>query len=102
MAQLGDGLAANAVGVTRNMVERFVDLARQRLGTVIAVRLAAHAIDLLHNVSGMHALPPGLGPRPVLGDVHTMTQHIILSTTGFETAGRLLLGLDPDSAIMAF
>ena len=33
-------------------------------------------------------------------DVHTMTQHIILSTGRFEIAGRVLMGLDPASPII--
>jgi Acyl-CoA dehydrogenase, C-terminal domain len=28
-------------------------------------------------------------------DVHTMTQHIVLSPARFEIAGRVLLGLEP-------
>lgn len=159
-AQLGGGLAANAVGAARNMIRRFtdlatakiptggnfsllaqrapaqlalgeahglyqaahavlmqtmedtwargvarepfadVDLARQRLGTVTAVRLAAQAIDLLHDVSGMNAVARDSVLERCWRDVHTMTQHVVLSTARFETAGRVLLGLDPDSPII--
>jgi indole-3-acetate monooxygenase len=33
-------------------------------------------------------------------DIHTMTQHIILSPARFEIAGRALLGLDPGSPVI--
>jgi indole-3-acetate monooxygenase len=159
-AQLGGGLAANAVGAARNMIERFIELAaakvpaggnftplaerspaqvavgeaqglyqaaravlmstsneiwargvarepfgnevlaRHRLGSVTAVRLAAHAIDLLHDVAGMSAVASDTVLDRCWRDVHTMTQHIILSTARFEIAGRVLLGLDPASPVI--
>jgi alkylation response protein AidB-like acyl-CoA dehydrogenase len=159
-AQLGAGLAANAVGAARNMIERFTNLAatkiptggnfsrlaerppaqialgeaqglyqaaravlaetvrsnwergvarlpfdndvlaRQRLGTVTAVRLAAHAIDLLHDAAGMNAVARDSVLDRCWRDVHTITQHIILSPARFEIAGRVLMGLDPQSPII--
>jgi alkylation response protein AidB-like acyl-CoA dehydrogenase len=33
-------------------------------------------------------------------DLHTMTQHIILSPARYEIAGRVLLGLDPGSPVI--
>jgi indole-3-acetate monooxygenase len=159
-AQLGAGLAANAVGAARNMIERFTDLAatkvptggnfsrlaerppaqialaealglyqaaravlaetvrsnwergvarlafdndvlaRQRLGTVTAVRLAAQAIDLLHDAAGMNAVARDSVLDRCWRDVHTITQHIILSPARFEIAGRVLMGLDPQSPVI--
>jgi alkylation response protein AidB-like acyl-CoA dehydrogenase len=154
-AQLGGGLAANAVGAARNMIGRFTelaatkvpaggnfsslaerapaqialgeaqglyqaaravllrtidatweqgvagrpfddrDLAHQRVGTVTAVRLAAQAIDLLHDAAGMNAVAADSVLDRCWRDVHTMTQHIILNPARFEVVGRVLLGLDP-------
>jgi alkylation response protein AidB-like acyl-CoA dehydrogenase len=88
-----------ARGVARETFDNGV-VARQRLATVTAVRLAAQAIDLLHDAAGMSAV----GEDSVLArcwrDVHTMTQHIILSPARFEIGGRVLMGLDPGSPII--
>jgi indole-3-acetate monooxygenase len=75
-------------------------LARQRVGTVTAVRLAAQAIDLLHDAAGMNAVARDTVLDRCWRDVHTMTQHIILSPARFEIAGRALLGLDPGSPLI--
>jgi alkylation response protein AidB-like acyl-CoA dehydrogenase len=159
-SQLGGGLAANAVGAARNMIDRFVELAaakvptggnfaplaqrapaqiaigeaqglyqaaravlfdtvddlwargtahepfdndvlaRHRLGFVTAVRLAANAIDLLHDVSGMNAVASDTVLDRCWRDIHTITQHIILSSARFEIAGRVLMGLDPASPVI--
>ena len=159
-SQIGNGLAACAVGAARNMIDRFIELAvvkvpagvdqsrlaertqaqiaigeaqglyqaaratlretvdeiwqrgeraepfdndflaRSRLGSVTAVRLSAHAIDLLHDVAGMSAVAADSVLDRCWRDVHTMTQHIILSTGRFEIAGRVVMGLDPASPII--
>ena len=70
-------------------------LARQRLGVVTAVRLAAQAVDLLHDAAGMSAVARDTVLERCWRDVHTMTQHVILTPARFEIAGRVLLGLDP-------
>ncbi len=33
-------------------------------------------------------------------DVHTMTQHVVLSPARFEIAGRVLMGLEPESPVI--
>jgi alkylation response protein AidB-like acyl-CoA dehydrogenase len=75
-------------------------LARHRLGSVTATRLAAQAIDLLHDASGMNAVARDTVLERCWRDVHTMTQHIILSPARFEIAGRVLMGLDPGSPVI--
>jgi indole-3-acetate monooxygenase len=76
-------------------------LARQRLGVVTAVRLAAQAIDLLHDAAGMNAVASDSVLDRCWRDVHTMTQHIILSAIPrFEICGRVLFGLDPGSPVI--
>jgi len=159
-AQLGGTLAACAVGATRNMLDRFVELAstkvpaggnftslaerapaqiaigeaeglyqaaravlmetvrgvwargeagqpfdnqvlaKQRVGMVTSVQLAARAIDLLHNVAGMNAVAADSVLDRCWRDIHTMTQHLILSPTRYEIAGRVLLGLEPGAPVI--
>ncbi len=75
-------------------------LAKQRVGIVTAVRLAAQAVDLLHDAAGMNAVATGSVLDRCWRDVHTMTQHIILAPARFEIAGRVLLGLDPGAPVI--
>ena len=75
-------------------------LARQRLGTVTAVRLSAQVIDLLHDAAGMNAVARDTVLERCWRDIHTMTQHVILSPARYEIAGRVLLGLDPGSPVI--
>jgi len=75
-------------------------LARHRAAGVTAVRLAAQAIDLLHDAAGMSAVVRDSVLDRCWRDVHTMTQHIVLSPVRYEVAGRVLLGLDPGSPVI--
>jgi indole-3-acetate monooxygenase len=75
-------------------------LARQRLGVVTAVRLAAQAVDVLHDAAGMSAVARDSVLDRCWRDVHTMTQHVVLAPARFEVAGRVLLGLDPGSPVI--
>jgi indole-3-acetate monooxygenase len=75
-------------------------LAKQRVGIVTSVRLAAQAIDLLHDVAGMNAVATDSVLDRCWRDIHTMTQHLILSPVRYEIAGRVLLGLDPGAPII--
>jgi alkylation response protein AidB-like acyl-CoA dehydrogenase len=75
-------------------------LARQRLGVVTAVRLAAQSIDLLHDAAGMSAVARDSVLERCWRDVHTISQHMVLSPARFEVAGRALLGLDPGSPVI--
>jgi alkylation response protein AidB-like acyl-CoA dehydrogenase len=75
-------------------------LARQRLGTVTAVQLAARAVDVLHDAAGMSAVASDSVLDRCWRDVHTITQHLILSRARFEIAGRVLLGLEPGSPVI--
>ena len=75
-------------------------LAHKRVATVTAVRLAAQAIDLLHDAAGMNAVAADSVLDRCWRDVHTITQHVILGPARFETAGRALLGLDPGGPLI--
>jgi alkylation response protein AidB-like acyl-CoA dehydrogenase len=87
------------MGETR---EPFDDRARAdaRLASVTAVKLCKQAVDLLHDAAGMTAVQRGQDLERCWRDVHTLSQHIILGATRFETVGRILLGLEPGSPII--
>jgi alkylation response protein AidB-like acyl-CoA dehydrogenase len=75
-------------------------LARLRLNSVTAARLAARAVDLVHDAAGMSAVQDGSVLDRCFRDVHTMTQHVILAPGRFEVVGRVLMGLDPASPVI--
>jgi alkylation response protein AidB-like acyl-CoA dehydrogenase len=75
-------------------------LAEHRVGLLTAVRLAAQAVDLVHDAAGMNAVRAGSVLDRCWRDVHTMTQHIILSPARFEIVGRVMMGLDPASPVI--
>ncbi len=71
-----------------------------RLRMVTACRLSLRAIDLLIEAAGMSGVRV---PSPLergWRDAHTATQHVLLSIGRVEVAGRLLLGLDPESPVI--
>jgi alkylation response protein AidB-like acyl-CoA dehydrogenase len=71
-----------------------------RLRMVTACRLALRAIDLLVDAAGMSGVRV---PSPLergWRDAHTASQHVLLSVGRVEVAGRLLLGLDPESPVI--
>jgi alkylation response protein AidB-like acyl-CoA dehydrogenase len=71
-----------------------------RLASVTAVKLSAQAVDLVHDAAGMNAVQTSGGIQRCWRDVHTITQHVILSTGRFEVIGRILFGLPPGSPII--
>ena len=77
-----------------------LELAEQRIGLVTAVRLAARSIDLLHDAAGMNAVTADDVLDRCWRDVHTMTQHVMLSPARYEIAGRVMLGLDPGAPMI--
>jgi alkylation response protein AidB-like acyl-CoA dehydrogenase len=80
----------------------FDDAARAaaRLASVTAARLAAMAIDLVHEASGMNAVQTGCDITRCWRDVHTITQHVVLAPTRYEVVGRVMLGLEPGSPLI--
>jgi len=75
-------------------------LARFRLNSVTAARLAAQAVDLVHDAAGMSAVKAGSVLDRCWRDVHTMTQHVILSPARYEIVGRVMMGVDPASPVI--
>jgi alkylation response protein AidB-like acyl-CoA dehydrogenase len=74
--------------------------AAARLASVTAAKLAAMAVDLVHEASGMNAMQTTCDIERCWRDVHTITQHIILGASRYEVVGRIMLGLDPGSPII--
>jgi alkylation response protein AidB-like acyl-CoA dehydrogenase len=74
--------------------------AAARLASVTAVKLAARAVDLVHDAAGTTAIQTSCDIERCWRDIHAVTQHVILSTGRFEIIGRVLLGLDPGMPII--
>jgi hypothetical protein len=66
--------------------------AAARLASVTAVKLAAQAVDLVHDAAGMNAVKTSGDIQRCWRDVHTITQHVILATARYEVVGRVLFG----------
>jgi len=82
--------------------EPFDDRARAnaRLASVTAVKLAAQAVDLVHDAAGMNAMRAGGVIQRCWRDVHTITQHVVMNTGRFEVVGRILFGLPAGTPII--
>jgi len=76
------------------------DRVRLRLRTGTAVRLSKRAVDLLRDGAGMSAVMVPSRLERAWRDVHTASQHVLLSVARVEIAGRILLGLDPGSLVI--
>jgi alkylation response protein AidB-like acyl-CoA dehydrogenase len=74
--------------------------AAARLAAVTAVKLAAQAVDLVHDAAGMNAVQTSGSIQRCWRDVHTITQHVILNTARYEVVGRILFGLPPGTPII--
>jgi alkylation response protein AidB-like acyl-CoA dehydrogenase len=74
--------------------------AAARLASVTAVKLCLQSVDLIHDASGMTGATVGHEIERCWRDLHTMSQHVILSSSRYEVIGRVMLGLDPASPII--
>jgi alkylation response protein AidB-like acyl-CoA dehydrogenase len=88
-----------SMGEARVPFDRDV-LARHRLGVVTAVALSARSIDRLHDAAGMNAVASDSVLDRCWRDVHTITQHVILTPARYEVAGRVLMGLEPGMPVI--
>ena len=82
--------------------EPFDDAARLdlRLRMVTACRLSVRAVDLLVDAAGMSGVRVPSALERGWRDAHTACQHVLLSAGRVEVAGRMLLGLDPESPVI--
>ncbi|MEA2932796.1 MAG: indole-3-acetate monooxygenase [Actinomycetota bacterium] len=92
-----DGLAAAAArGDTASLADRAV----ARLAVVNAAQAGMAAVDLCFEAAGTTSLFLDHPLQRRHRDVHALGQHVALAFPGLETVGRVLLGLEPDTALL--
>ena len=74
--------------------------ARMRLACVHAAAEAAVAVDLCYTSGGGSSVFADNQLQRCFRDVHTATQHIMLSDRNWLTAGRLAFGLEADTSML--
>jgi alkylation response protein AidB-like acyl-CoA dehydrogenase len=79
------------VGLARAMV---------RLASLTAAEQSVAAVDLLYRLAGSTAIFQSSPLERCWCDVHTAAQHMQVQHGRWETAGRVLFGLDPESPII--
>ena len=95
-ASVAEGRRIAEAGQPPTLVER----AEMRLAAVTAADLAAKAVDLVFDAAGLSGPATTFAFERCWRDIHTLRQHVLLSTPRYELAGRILLGLDPNSPII--
>lgn len=76
------------------------DRAMLRAACAHAALESARAIDTAYTLGGGTALYETSVLQRCLRDAHAATQHIMLAPQNYETAGRVMLGLDPASPLV--
>lgn len=76
------------------------DRAVARLAVVNAASAAADAVDLCFTAAGSTALYLDHPLQRRHRDVHAVGQHVVLAFSGYETVGRVLFGLEPDTPLV--
>jgi alkylation response protein AidB-like acyl-CoA dehydrogenase len=76
-------------------VVSFAARAELLLAAANATRSAASAVDILYTVAGASANYRRSPFQRALRDIHAATQHLGTSAQQFESAGRMLVGLQP-------
>jgi alkylation response protein AidB-like acyl-CoA dehydrogenase len=71
-----------------------------RLAATDATIRAAKAVDLMYDAGGGTSIYAGSPLQRCFRDVHVATQHAMVAPATYELTGRLLLGLDTDSAML--
>jgi alkylation response protein AidB-like acyl-CoA dehydrogenase len=71
-----------------------------RLATTHATRSCADAVDLMYHLAGGTSVFRSSPLQRVFRDVHVATQHMMVSPSTLELTGRLLLGLETDTALL--
>jgi alkylation response protein AidB-like acyl-CoA dehydrogenase len=69
--------------------------ANLRLACVHATNASVKAVDIAYRMGGGTAIYETSVLQRIMRDVHTVTQHVQLSTNNYEAVGRVLMGLDP-------
>ena len=74
--------------------------AAARLACLTAAENSVAAVDLLYRLAGSSAIFQSSPLERCFRDVHTAAQHLQVQEGRWETAGRVLLGLDPASPLL--
>jgi alkylation response protein AidB-like acyl-CoA dehydrogenase len=69
-----------------------------RLATTHANRSSAKAVDLMYDLGGGTSVYLSSPLQRIFRDVHVATQHMMVGPATLEVTGRLLLGLETDTA----
>ena len=73
--------------------------ATARLAAVHAAQVAADAVEFAYRAGGATALRLSSPLQRLFRDVNACTQHYALSAHGYQSVGRVLLGLPPDAPL---
>jgi alkylation response protein AidB-like acyl-CoA dehydrogenase len=77
------------------------DLRRDiRLATTHATHASAETVDRMYQLGGGTSVYRRSPLQRIFRDVHVATQHMMVSPATFELTGRLLLGLQTDTAVL--
>lgn len=74
------------------------DRARLRLAATHATATAARAVDLMYTAGGGTSIYAASPLQRCLRDAHAITQHVMVAEPTYELVGRVLLGVDADTA----
>ena len=70
--------------------------ARLRLAATNAARTAARVVDRMYDLGGGSSIYAKNRLQRDFRDVHAVTQHLVVSPSTYELAGRILLGVETD------
>jgi alkylation response protein AidB-like acyl-CoA dehydrogenase len=76
------------------------DRAGARIASLMAVEQSVAAVDLLYRLAVSSAIFQASPLERCWRDVHTAAQHVQVQDGRWETAGRVLLGLEPGSPLL--
>jgi len=71
-----------------------------RLATTHATQTSAGVVDLMYSLGGGTSVYRRSPLQRIFRDVHVATQHMMVSSSTYELTGRLLLGLETDTAML--
>jgi alkylation response protein AidB-like acyl-CoA dehydrogenase len=76
------------------------DRAGLRIASLMAVEQGVAAADLLYRLAGTSSIFQSAALERCWRDIHTAAQHVQVQDSRWETAGRVLMGLDPNSPLL--
>ncbi len=74
------------------------DRVKLRLAATHAARTSATVVDLMYEAGGATSIYASSPLQRCFRDVHTATQHLVVSPATYELAGRVLLGIETEVA----